>query len=212
LADDSGSLEARTVLVATGAKPQLAHVPGEQALWMHGVSYSALSHAPFFQGRDALIISRGDRGLIAALQLATLANHVYLAPTMALKESAIVAQIGQEPKISLLEGWTLQRIIGTDYVEQAELLHGYTTKVLDIDGVFIEMGLIPVQEFVRDLVKFDPETGRILVNHRCETNVPGLFAAGDVTNIFAEQVPVAIGEGTKAALGAWEYLVKVFDI
>jgi alkyl hydroperoxide reductase subunit AhpF len=56
------------------------------------------------------------------------------------------------------------------------------------------------------LVKFDAETGRILINQRCETNVPGLFAAGDVTNIFAEQVPVAIGEGSKAALSAWEYL------
>jgi thioredoxin reductase len=118
----------------------------------------------------------------------------------------MATQVRQNSRITLFEGWKLQRIIGTDFVEQAELVHSYTTKMLDVDGIFIELGLIPNQEFVRELVKFDAETGRILINQRCETNVPGLFAAGDVTNIFAEQVPVAIGEGSKAALSAWEYL------
>lgn len=206
LKGDTAPVVARTVLVATGAKPQLAHVPGEHELWMRGVSYSALSHAPFFHERNALVVGRGERALVATLQLATLANHVYLAPTVAFKPSPLLEQIRQEPKITLFEGWTLQRIIGSSYVEKAELVHGYTTQMLDIDGIFIELGLIPNQEFVRGLVEFDAETGRILVNHRCETSLPGLFAAGDVTNIFAEQVPVAIGEGTKAALSAWEYL------
>ncbi|MEZ4710419.1 MAG: FAD-dependent oxidoreductase [Caldilineaceae bacterium] len=206
LSGDDGPIHGRTVLVATGAKPQRLHIPGEQELWMRGLSYSALSHAPFFEGRDALVVGRGERALVAALQLAILARRVYLAPTLVLQESPMVAQIRQNPRITLFEGWKLQRIIGTDFVEQAELVQSYTTKVLDVDGVFIELGLIPTQEFVRELVKFDPETGRIPINQRCETNIPGLFAAGDVTNIFAEQVPVAIGEGAKAALSAWEYL------
>ena len=206
LVGNNKPINGRTVLVATGAKPQLLHVPGEQELWMRGLSYSALSHAPFFDGRDALVVGRGGRALVAALQLATLANLVYLAPTLALKDSPLVKQIRKNPNITLFEGWKLQRIVGTDFVEQAELVRDYTTEVLTIDGVFIELGLIPNQEFVRDLVKFDAETGRIPINQRCETSVPGLFAAGDVTNIYAEQVPVAIGEGTKAALSAWEYL------
>ena len=206
------TLIARTVLVATGAKPQQLHIPGEKELWMRGVSYSALSHAPLFGGRDALVVGRGERALVATLQLAMLANHVYLAPTVAFKAGDTrLTRIRQDPKISLLEGWQLQRIVGTDYVTQAELAQGYTTHYLAVDGVFIELGLIPNQEFVRDLVEFDAETGRILVNQRCETSVPGLYAAGDVTNIYAEQVPIAIGEGTKAALGAWEYLVTKYD-
>jgi len=165
LTDGAESIRGRTVLVATGAKPQRLHVPGEQELWMHGVSYSALSHAPFFEGREALVVGRGDRALVATLQLATLANHVYLAPTLALRDSPMVAQIRQNAKITLLDGWRLQRITGTEFVEQAELVHSYTTKLLDIDGVFIELGLIPNQEFVRKLVDLDAETGRILVNH-----------------------------------------------
>jgi alkyl hydroperoxide reductase subunit AhpF len=79
------------------------------------------------------------------------------------------------------------------------------TRLLDVDGVFVERGLLPNSELVREIVELD-EAGRILVNQRCETSVPGLFAAGDVTNVYAEQVPVAIGEGVKAALSAWSYV------
>jgi thioredoxin reductase len=149
LVGDGEPIRGRTVLVATGAKPQRLHVPGEQELWMRGLSYSALSHAPFFEGRDALVVGRGERALVAALQLATLANRVYLAPTLALKESPMATQVRQNSRITLFEGWKLQRIIGTDFVEQAELVHSYTTKMLDVDGIFIELGLIPNQEFVR---------------------------------------------------------------
>jgi alkyl hydroperoxide reductase subunit AhpF len=74
-----------------------------------------------------------------------------------------------------------------------------------VDGVFIELGLLPNNDLVHDLVWLD-SGGHIVVNHRCETEIPGLFAAGDVTNVYAEQVPIAIGEGVKAALSAWSYL------
>src|SRR5690606_5878883 len=79
------------------------------------------------------------------------------------------------------------------------------TRSIPVDGLSVELGLLPNNEAVYDLVELDEE-GRIKVNHRCETNVPGLFAAGDVTNVHAEQVPVAIGEGVKAALSAWSFL------
>ena len=95
---------------------------------------------------------------------------------------------------------------GNEFVTGATVVSGYEKQVLEVEGIFIELGLLPNKEFLRGVVEFDPETGRIPVNHRCETGVAGLFAAGDVTDIFAEQVPVAVGEGIKAAISAWEYL------
>nr|HMN29823.1 FAD-dependent oxidoreductase [Caldilineaceae bacterium] len=79
------------------------------------------------------------------------------------------------------------------------------TRSLAVDGVFVELGLLPNNSLVRELVALDEE-GHIIINQHCESSIPGLFAAGDVTNVYAEQVPVAIGEGVKAALSAWSYL------
>jgi thioredoxin reductase len=121
--------------------------------------------------------------------------------------STRLRQFEYHPKVTPLFGWELQRILGGDCVTGVEIATDYATRQLTADGVFVELGLIPNIEFIRGLVEFDPETGHIPVNQRCETALPGLFAAGDVTDVYAEQITVAIGEGVKAAISAWEYLV-----
>ncbi|MEZ4615330.1 MAG: FAD-dependent oxidoreductase [Caldilineaceae bacterium] len=105
-----------------------------------------------------------------------------------------------------LFGWEVQRVIGHQNVTGIEIAAGYSLRTIAVDGVFVEMGLIPNIEFIRGLIDFDPETGHIPVNQRCETALPGLFAAGDVTDVYSEQITVALGEGVKAAISAWEYL------
>ncbi|MBV7331514.1 FAD-dependent oxidoreductase [Chloroflexi bacterium TSY] len=210
ISDDSetASIQARAIIVATGAEPQQLYIPGEEELWGHGVSYSAHSHAPLFRGRDVAIVGYGSRMIIAALKLASIAKHVYLFPTSVLPESdKRIQQMKDDPKVSFMTGWHIQRIDGNDAVTQIVIAAGYSVRVLEVDGVFIELGLLPTNEFLRDLVPLDPETGHICVNQRCETSVPGVFAAGDVTDVYAEQVPVAMGEGVKAAISAWEYLI-----
>lgn len=202
--------QARTVIVATGAKPQRLFVPGEQEYWGHGVSFSALSHAPLFRGRDVVVVGNGERTQVAILKLANLAHHVYwLSTTTHEATAARLRQFEDHPKVTPLFGWELQRILGGDCVTAVEIATDYTTRQLTVDGVFIELGLLPNIEFVRGLVDFDAETGHIPVNQRCETALPGLFAAGDVTDVYAEQITVAIGEGVKAAISAWEYLVTL---
>lgn len=202
------TLQARTVIVATGAKPQRLYVPGEQEFWGRGVSFSALSHAPLFRGREVVVVGNGERTQVAILKLANLAHHVYwLSTTTHEATAARLRQFENHPKVTPLFGWELQRILGSDCVTAVEIATDYTTRQLTADGVFIELGLIPNIEFVRNLVEFNPETGHIPVNQRCETALPGLFAAGDVTDVYAEQITVAIGEGVKAAISAWEYLV-----
>jgi len=201
-------VQARTIIVATGAKPQRLYVPGEQEYWGRGVSFSALSHAPLFRGRDVVVVGNGERTQVAILKLANLAHHVYwLSTTTHEATAARLRQFENHPKVTPLFGWELQRILGGDCVTAVEIATDYTTRALTADGVFIELGLLPNVEFIRGLVEFNPETGHIPVNQRCETAVPGLFAAGDVTDVYAEQITVAIGEGVKAAISAWEYLV-----
>lgn len=205
--DVEHSVRARSIIVATGAQPQQLHIPGEKEYWGRGLSYSAVSHASFFEDRDVVVVGRGSRAVVAALELATLARQVYFVPTLSLDAADLrTAQVRNHPRITVLDGWELIQVSGDEFVTGATVVSGYEKQVLDVEGIFIELGLLPNKEFLRGVVEFDPETGRIPVNNRCETGVAGLFAAGDVTDIFAEQVPVAVGEGIKAAISAWEYL------
>lgn len=206
LTDDE--VAARAVVVATGARPQRLYVPGEETYRHHGVSFSAISHAPLFSGKDVAVVGSGDRAVIASLELAPLADHVYLIIAQPDTLSGAHADsLADRPALSVFHGWEVERIKGDGtFVTGIELLgRDGARRHLAAEGVFIEFGLVPNSDLVRNVADLD-EVGRIKINHRCETSVPGLFAAGDVTNVYAEQVPVAIGEGAKAALSAWEYL------
>lgn len=208
---DGSEIAARTVIVATGARPKRLYVAGEREFWGRGVSFSAISHAPLFKDRDVAVVGSGDRALIATLELAALARQVYLivAQPQELAELPLAAKVMARPNVSLFRDWEVQEVLGDEFVTGISLVgsNGETRQVA-VEGVFVQFPLLPNNELVRGLVTLD-EDGHIYVNHRCETNVPGLFAAGDVTNIHAEQVLVAIGEGAKAGLSAWEYLVTL---
>ncbi len=204
------AIQARAVIVATGAKPQRLYVPGEQEFWGKGLSFSALSHAPFFVDRTVAVVGNSQRTQVAILKLATVAKQIYwISSTTREASVAPLRQLEDHPKVTPLYGWEVQRVLGRDYVTAVEIAAGYTTREIAVDGIFVEMGLIPNIEFVRGLIDFDPETGHIPVNQRCETVLPGLFAAGDVTDVYSEQITVALGEGVKAAISAWEYLATL---
>lgn len=198
---------ARTVILATGAQPQRLQIPGEETFQGRGVSYSAVSHAQFFRDRTVVVIG-GERALAAAQKLAPIASRVHfvMTPTSAPPATRLAHEVLRHPRIMIHQGWAPQRIVGDEFVTGLEVLDNeQQLQTLAVDGVFVEQGLIPNQKLVRDWVDLDAN-GHIVVNQRCETSVPGLFAAGDVTNVHAEQVLVAIGEGAKAALSAWGYL------
>jgi thioredoxin reductase len=205
---DGDSLLTRTVIVATGARPRRLYVPGEERYWGRGVSFSAISHAPLLAGRATAVVGSGKSAQIAALELARIASWVHL---VALRPDELREPYGallrQHPNISFYSGWEVERIEGDDFVRNIVLLgRDGATRTIEVEGVFIELGLIPESELVAELVSRD-EIGRIQVDQRARTSRPGIFAAGDVTNIYAEQVPIAIGEGVKAAISAWEHIV-----
>jgi NADH-dependent peroxiredoxin subunit F len=203
-----GELQSRAVIVATGTRQKRLEVPGEKEYIMKGLCYSALSYAPLFIDRITVVVGDGDLALRSAAELATVSKHVYLVcETSGFLNSPLGKKLTVAENVTVLEGTKVVEIKGDQYA-RAAVVQDPSGKKKDIDaeGIFIEMALVANTKMVADLVKLDDQ-GRIIVDCGNRTNVPGLFAAGDVTNTYAEQVLVAVGEGAKAALTAYEYLL-----
>lgn len=203
-------LLAKAVVVASGTRHQLLNVPGEKEFLMRGLCYSALSYAPLFIDKTTVVIGDGELALRSAAELTTVAEHVYLVgPAGDVLVSALGVKLKAAENVTILEGYQVTEILGDDFAERI-VVRGPDGQEAEIgaDGTFIEMALVPNSEMVADLVDLDAQ-GRIKVDSRNRTSVPGIFAAGDVTDTYAEQVLVAAGEGAKAALSAYEYLLPI---
>jgi alkyl hydroperoxide reductase subunit F len=205
-----GELISRAVILATGTRQKRLTVPGEKEFIMRGLCYSALSYAPLFIDKKTVVIGDGNLALRSAAELATVAEHVHL---VGIREDALQTPLGKKMQkadnVSILENYQVTEVKGNGYAEQVFVKSPEGKEMtLEAEGTFVEMGLVPNSQMVAGLVELD-EQGSIIVDCGARTNVPGIFAAGDVTNIFAEQVLIAVGEGAKAALSAYEYLLPM---
>jgi thioredoxin reductase len=183
-------------------------VPGEREYLSKGLCYSAISYAPLFIDKKTVVIGGGELALRSTAELATVAEHVHLVgPRDDILETPLGKKVKASPNVTVLEGYEVTRVLGNGYAERVVVRdpEGNETDI-PADGTFIEKALIPNTKMVTDLVETN-EDGFIIVDCYGQTNVPGIFAAGDVTHILAEQVLVAVGEGVKAALGAYDYLL-----
>ncbi len=217
--DDSGfmvrtrageELRANAVIIASGTKQQRLEVPGEKQFIMRGLCYSALSYAPLFIDRKTVVVGEGDLALRSAAELATVAKNVHL---IGLSGDALTTALGKKlsklPNVTILENHTVTEVKGNGFANQLSVKNpDGKEETIDAEGTFIEMNLIPNSQMVENLVDLDDQR-RIKVDSYARTNVPGVFAAGDVTNSYAEQVLVAVGEGAKASLSAYEYLLPM---
>jgi NADH-dependent peroxiredoxin subunit F len=202
-----GELLAKSVILATGARVQWLDVPGENQFRGKGLGYSALSYAPLFLDKKAIVVGKGELALRSAAELATVAEQVHLVgPSGELLHSPLGKKLLESKNVTVMEGYHVTQVLGNGFCDgvMVEGPQGFETEI-ETDGVFVEMAVIPNSEMVAHLVERDIR-GRIVVDSVGRTNVPGLFAAGDVTTT-TEQVLVAIGEGAKAALSAYEYLL-----
>jgi len=198
---------ARTLIYATGANAQRLNVPGEKEFMMRGLCYSAVSYAPLFIDREVTVI--GDTGLAlrAAAELAQIARRVTLvAATHGELDTPLGRRLLQSPNFALMEGFRVEKVLGDEYARSLVVKKGADVREIHADAFFVELDLVPNSGPVSGLVECDSK-GRIKIDARNRTTAPGLFAAGDVTDAFAEQVLIAIGEGAKAALSAYEYLL-----
>jgi alkyl hydroperoxide reductase subunit F len=210
LTKGGGELETRAIIIASGTRQVRLDVPGEKEYFMKGVCYSALSYAPLFIDKTTMVIGDGDLALRSAAELATVSKHVYLVRAGCANTSSPLCQkLSTAANVTILQGYQVVEIKGDEYARSV-MVKSPDDKLSEIavDGTFVEMALIPNSKMVEGLVKLDTQ-GRIMVDCANRTSVPGIFAAGDVTNTYAEQVLVAVGEGAKAVLSAYDYLLPM---
>lgn len=208
LKEKEEKLLAKAVVIATGTRQQWLDVPGEREYLSRGLCYSAVSYAPLFIDKKTVVIGEGELAMRSTAELATVANHVHLVgPTDDVLATSLGKKLQESSNVTILKGYKVTRILGNGYAERI-VVQDPDGNESDIpaDGTFVEKALRPNSAIVADLVDLD-EDGFIKVDCYNRTNVPGVYAAGDVTSIFAEQVLVAVGEGVKAALTAYEYLL-----
>jgi thioredoxin-disulfide reductase len=196
----------RTVIIATGRTPRELKVPGETEFKNRGVTYCATCDAPLFEGLDVAVVGGGNSGLEAVVQLTKIAKSIHLIEVgPQLKADAVL--IEKANASGKVETWTSTRtleIVGDKTVTGIRVQRGGKETLLPVRGVFVEIGSSPNSTII-DFVEKN-NLGEIVVNSRCETSVPGLFAAGDVTDVPEKQIVVAAGEGCKAGLSAFRYL------
>ncbi|MBW6467598.1 MAG: FAD-dependent oxidoreductase [Coriobacteriia bacterium] len=202
------ALNARAIIIATGKAPNRLSVPGETELVGRGVSYCATCDAAFFSGSDVAVVGPGESAADAALQLARLGARPIILSERPLKvpESTLGALAGDET-ITLRPGSKVIGIEGEDAVTGITVRDVSTQaeETLSVKGVFIETGAIAAAEFTAGLVETN-ERGEIIVDRRCATSLPGVYAAGDVTDGLGKQVIIAAGEGARAAVAAGQDL------
>jgi alkyl hydroperoxide reductase subunit AhpF len=191
-----------------GHQAATSQCAGEKEFIMRGLCYSALSYAPLFIDRTVAVIGDGELAQRSAAELATVAKHVtMICPSPEIAETHMTAKLKASSNVKMLAGYQVVEVKGDQYANKL-VIKDPKGKVseLESEGTFVEMALVPNSHFVSGMVALD-EQNRIIIDCGNHTSVPGIFAAGDVTNTYAEQVLVAVGEGAKATLSAYDYLL-----
>jgi NADH-dependent peroxiredoxin subunit F len=202
-------LQSKAVIIATGTRQVRMEVPGEKEYTMKGLCYSALSYAPLFIDKSVIVVGNEDLALRSAGELSTIAHEVTMVCSDATLETPLGQKLQQSPNVKIMKDCEVVEVRGDTYARRL-ILKDKSGQIIEkqADGMFVEKALTPNTKMVQGLVDMD-EQGRIIVDSACRTSVPGLFAAGDVTNSYAEQVLIAVGEGAKASLSAYEYLLPM---
>ena len=201
---------AKTVIITTGAQKRKLNIPGEKELAGKGVVYCSTCDGPLFKDLTIAIVGVGNSGLEAAIEMDGVAKKVYLVSRGEWTGDEILQdKVTAAKRVEALKCHQPVEIHGQERVEGLTVKNLQTgeTRRLDVEGVFIEIGLFPNTDFVLDLVETN-ERGEIRVDRHGQTGVRGIFAAGDATDNHDKQIIIAAGEGAKAALAVFEYLVK----
>ncbi len=204
-------IHTKTIIVATGAKWRELGVPGEKEYIGNGVAYCPHCDGPFFKGKDVAVIGGGNSGIEAALDLAGIVKSVTVfefLPTLK-ADQILIDQAQAKSNIKMLKNVATKEIKATrGKVSSIVYLDRETDQEYEmpIDGVFIQIGLVPNSSFLGDIVE-KSQFGEIIVNEKCETSERGIYACGDVTTVPYKQIVVSMGEGAKASLAAFEYLL-----
>ena len=203
---DKNNYQAKAVIIASGKHSRELDVPGEKEFKNKGVAYCATCDGPLFAGKEVAVIGGGNSALDATLQLMKIARHVHLinvAPEISGDEIMLEKVIASNV-VTIHNSTQPVAIYGEKFVNAIDVRKDGNISKISVEGIFIEIGLIPNSWFVKGVVKNKRDEIEIDPNNR--TSIPGIFAAGDVTNVPEKQIVIAAGEGSKAALGVFRYL------
>ncbi len=207
--ESAREVASRALIIASGVEKRHLRIPGESQLAGRGVVYCSTCDGPLFKGLDVAVVGGGNSALEAALEMDGVARSVRLVARSGLAGDEVLEdKIATAAGVELLGHHEPVEIHGADAVEALTVRdrESGATSRLDVQGVFVEIGLYPNTGFALDLVDTN-ELGEIIVDSHCRTGVRGVFAAGDCTDTHDKQIVISAGEGAKAALGAFEYLV-----
>ncbi|PPV09714.1 alkyl hydroperoxide reductase subunit F [Xanthomonas axonopodis pv. vasculorum] len=209
---NGASLKSKTVILSTGARWRQMNVPGEDQYKNKGVAYCPHCDGPLFKGKRVAVIGGGNSGVEAAIDLAGIVAHV----TLVEFDDKLRADEVLQRKLRSLHNVRIitsaqttevlgdgQKVTGLVYKDRT----GGDIQHIELEGVFVQIGLLPNTEFLRGTVALSPR-GEIIVDDRGQTDVPGVFAAGDATTVPYKQIVIAMGEGSKAALSAFDHLIR----
>lgn len=207
---DSGEFEAKTVIVATGAKHRMLGLAREEEFVGEGISFCAVCDGAFYAGRDVAVIGGGNSALQEAILLADLANKVYVVQNLDFLtgEQKLQEKLSAKENVEIILGHTVKGIIGDTTLTGITIADGNDNENhLDIDGMFVAIGLIPQNEAFEGVINLD-ERGYVASDENCLTNADGIFVAGDCRSKKIRQVATAAADGAVAALAACDYLDK----
>jgi alkyl hydroperoxide reductase subunit F len=211
IAESGEIFQSKVVLLATGKRPRRLNVEGEMELTGRGVTYCATCDGPVFTGQRVAVIGGGNSAIEAALDMVKIAEHVDMVSVTPLTGDPImIEKLAAAKNLTIYTEYQTEKVFGQGLAKGIVIkdLKTGISQPLDVTGVFVEIGLVPNSDLVKDLVKLN-ENGEVPVNCSCETEIPGLYAAGDVTTVPEKQIVIAAGEGAKATLQAHRYLRRL---
>ncbi|WP_369958995.1 alkyl hydroperoxide reductase subunit F [Pseudomonas benzenivorans] len=210
--DSGASLKAKTLILATGARWREMNVPGEQEYRGRGVAYCPHCDGPLFKGKRVAVIGGGNSGVEAAIDLAGIVAHVTL---IEFDDKLRADAVLQNKLASLANVRVIKSALTTEVKGDGQKVNALVYRdrdsdelhEIELEGIFVQIGLLPNSDWLKGVVELSPR-GEVIVDSRGETSVPGIFAAGDVTTVPYKQIVIAVGEGAKASLGAFDHLIR----
>ena len=203
-------LKARSMVISTGAKWRTLDVPGETGV--SGIAFCVNCDGPFYRDRNVVVVGGGNSGIEAALDLVKIVKHVTVLEFMPTckADQILIDRLIKNNNVNIITNAHIQEIQNQDGKVNGVIYRNRATNetiLISTEGVFIQIGLTPNSGFVKDLLETN-RFGEIIIDSRCQTNVEGIFAAGDVTDVPYKQIVISVGEGAKAGIGVADYLKK----
>lgn len=205
-------IESKTVIIATGAKWRELGIPGEKENVGSGVAYCPHCDGPFFKGKDVAVVGGGNSGIEAALDLAGMVSHVtvfeFLSELKA--DKVLVEKAEAHDKITIIKNVATKEVIAENGKVVAIAYEDRASgkiKQQRLSGIFVQIGLLPNSDFLNGVVE-RTQQGEVIIDEKCQTTEPGIFAAGDVSTVPYKQIVIAMGEGAKASLSAFDYIIR----